>query len=97
MKEGNAFLGLEDFKLLLEADASPADGDIHDLPDEVALEKLVPALARIVTKSRIIKNKDTTYRNVSSAKAVKSRFDGLPTQIVCLCFFQCRWMLTDST
>jgi hypothetical protein len=81
MQGGISYIGLDNFKLLLEADESRLDGDVDDVPDEVALEKLVMALARMVTKSSISGGKDTR-RTSASSKTARVRADGLPSQIV---------------
>lgn len=91
MTDGTCSINLEDFDLLWKSDL---DGDIDPDMRNISLEKLVPALAQCVTKSKVPRADAVTQGKRVARPTASTREDGLPTQIVSFLFIRLDHMLT---
>ena len=82
INERTQYIGLDDSNITTNSDKMVGDEDVSTDLDELPLEKLVPALARLVTKAKQKKvqavDHSKTRLSIESAK----RPDGLPKRIV---------------
>jgi hypothetical protein len=79
LSNGNQSISLDDFAAILNESGDENDAnDTNDIP----IDKLIPALACLVTKSKVDEQEPAKTHDHRPAPSSRARSDGLPRQIV---------------